>query len=216
MSQKRNICFRTEIRRNRRDGAESETATLVGIAARTGVRYQVLDFEEEIAPGAFRKVLEQKGTDVVALVNHDYSQVLGRESNDTLELRETDDGLEASIDLNLETTSGRDVLALVERGDITQMSFGFWLTRHGQEWSKDGKVRTITEISELDDVSVVTRPANPETSVSVGRSYELDDDGRELRAAAQGPDKASRMAIEREAQDQAALRAGLTPSSAID
>ncbi len=206
------LLINTEIRALRRDAEDDGQVVLEGLAARTGVRYQVWDFEEIIAPGAFERVLEKDGTDVVALVNHDYSQVLGREANETLELSESKDGLEARITLNGDTTLGRDVAAQVERGDLHQMSFGFWITRNGQEWSEDGQLRTITEIDELDDVSVVTRPANPETSISVARDLELDDISRELRSACRAgvDDVATRQAMEREELELLGFRHGLT------
>jgi phage head maturation protease len=60
------------------------------------------------------------------------------------------------------------VLTPIERGDITQQSFGF--TVKSDEWKEiDGKtpIRTITEIGELFDVSPVTFPAYPDTAVAL-------------------------------------------------
>jgi phage head maturation protease len=58
----------------------------------------------------------------------------------------------------------------MERGDITQMSFGFIARK--QQWDETGTMplRTIQE-ADLFDVSIVTYPAYPDTSVAV-RSLE--------------------------------------------
>jgi hypothetical protein len=63
-----------------------------------------------------------------------------------------------------DTSEGRDLYKLVERGDVDQMSFAFRVIR--QKWSEDRSRRVLTEVSLADgDVSVVTYPAYPTTSV---------------------------------------------------
>lgn len=129
-----------------------------------------MGFIERIAPGAFKKAL--KTSDTRALFNHDSNIILGRTSAGTLELKEDKKGLFMSI-IPPDTQLIRDmVLAPIERGDITQQSFGF--TVKADEWKEiDGKtpIRTITEIGELFDVSPVTFPAYPDTDVAL-RSLE--------------------------------------------
>jgi HK97 family phage prohead protease len=123
-------------------------------------------WRETIAPGAFADSL---AGDVRALVDHDSGRVIGRTAAGSLRLSEDDTGLAVEIDLP-DTTDGRDLAALIERGDISGMSFGFSVTK--QQWDETGEVphRTIQAV-ELFEVSVVAFPAYPETSIGL-RSLE--------------------------------------------
>jgi HK97 family phage prohead protease len=122
-------------------------------------------FREQIAPGAFARFL-RTGRDVVALYNHDRNAVLGRLSNGTLTLQEDETGLWMEIALP-DTTLARDLHRLVQRRDVTQASFDFELPPGGDRWERSGKtpVRTLVELG-LNDVSVVTVPAYPTTTVA--------------------------------------------------
>lgn len=124
-------------------------------------------FREIIAPGAFADAL--KG-DVRALIDHDSGRVIGRSTAGTLRLAEDKTGLSVEIDLP-DTTDGRDIATLIERGDISGMSFGFIVTK--QTWDETGDVpkRTI-EAVELHEVSIVAFPAYDDTTIAM-RS--LDD-----------------------------------------
>lgn len=131
-------------------------------------------FREVIARGAFTNTL--RSADVRAYFDHDRGRVLGRTSSGTLRLREDTKGLHVEIDLP-DTSDGRDVKALIERGDISGMSFGFSVLR--QEWDEtvDPPTRTILEV-ELREVSVVSEPAYDGTTIAL-RS--LDEARRETR-----------------------------------
>ena len=136
-----------------------------------------MGFIERIAPGAFKKAL--KTSDVRALFNHDPNIILGRTSAGTLELKEDKKGL-FMIVTPPDTQLVRDmVLTPIERGDITQQSFGFIVK--ADEWKnldneKDTPVRTITEIGELFDVSPVTFPAYPDTVVALRSLTQMKQD----------------------------------------
>lgn len=129
-------------------------------------------FREQIAPGAFAEAIEKD--DVRALFNHDSNYVLGRTASGTLRLAEDVRGLAITIDLP-DTQTIRDLVAApIERGDVSQMSFGFSVRPGGQDWAKDDAgvvVRTLKKVR-LFDVSPVTFPAYRQTDVAV----------RELRA----------------------------------
>ncbi len=129
-----------------------------------------MGFIERIAPGAFKNAL--KKSDVRALFNHDSNIILGRMSAGTLELKEDKKGLFMSV-TPPDTQLIRDmVLSPIERGDVTQQSFGFNIK--SDEWKdldKDIPTRTILEVNELFDVSPVTFPAYPDTDVAL-RSLE--------------------------------------------
>jgi HK97 family phage prohead protease len=145
-----------------------KTPILVGYAAVFGKRSVDLGgFTEEVSPGAFAKSI--RSDDVVALVDHDPSLILGRTSAKTLTLSEDENGLRMEIDLP-DTTVGRDLAVSVKRGDIKGASFGFRTI--SDDWNTtDGKPhRTLLE-AKLRDVSPVTFPAYPDTSIAM-RSME--------------------------------------------
>lgn len=127
-------------------------------------------FREQIAPGAFADAINSD--DVRALFNHDANFILGRNRAKTLTLAEDSRGL--AIDILLpDTQTVRDlVLAPIERGDVSQMSFGFSVRPGGQDWAKDDEGRVIRTLKKLRlyDVSPVVYPAYPETDVAV-RSF---------------------------------------------
>lgn len=134
-------------------------------------------FREQIRPGAFKEAIERD--DVRALIDHDSTLVLGRNKAGTLRLQEDAHGLRIEIDPP-DTQYARDLIVSMERGDITQMSFGFIARK--QEWddTQDPPLRTVLDV-ELFDVSVVTYPAYPDTSAAL-RSLEAI---REQRSATQ-------------------------------
>jgi len=161
--------------------------TITGYAA----RYNVLSgdlggFRERIAPGAFKRILGAS-PDTVALVNHDASKVLGRTTSGTLRLSEDSRGLKFECDLP-NTETGRSTYESVQRGDLNGCSFAFMTDdsrmceykeeEFDPEFDEDNKgirgkakrlvrsiVRTIHDFTNLIDVSVVTHPAYPQTSV---------------------------------------------------
>lgn len=124
-------------------------------------------FREQILPGTFAEAIQSD--DVRALFNHDPNFVLGRNRANTLKLAEDARGLKIEIDLP-DTQTVRDlVVAPIERGDVSQMSFGFAVRPGGQDWAKDDEGRTIRTLKKvrLFDVSPVTFPAYPQTDVAV-------------------------------------------------
>ena len=148
--------------------AESQTNTIVGHAAVFNSRSQDLGgFVEQIATGAFDSVLED---DVRALFNHNQNFVLGRTVSKTLRLSVDEQGLRYEIDIP-NTTVGKDLFESINRGDISQSSFGFIVGEDEWEKTDDGNLRTITKVERLYDVSPVTYPAYPATDAAV-RSME--------------------------------------------
>ena len=132
-------------------------------------------FREIIRPGAFSRAIKEK-QDVRALFNHSADHVLGRTKSGTLELDENKKGLWIEIDPP-DTQPARDVLELIRRGDISEMSFAFTVHGpNGDEWDeteiKKGKLplRTLVDL-DLYDVSPVTFPAYEGTEVGL-RSVE--------------------------------------------
>jgi HK97 family phage prohead protease len=96
---------------------------LEGYAARFNTEARIGDFTETIRAGAFAESL-RSGNDILALVDHDAAKVLARTKSGNLRLSEDSAGLQFELTVP-DTTAGRDVLALAERGDLGGMSFGF-------------------------------------------------------------------------------------------
>jgi len=143
--------------------ADPETGVIRGYAALFNTPTELWGFNERIAPGAFTKTLND-GADVRALFNHDPNYVLGRTTAGTLKLWEDERGLMYEI-APQDTGVGKDIVASIKRGDVTQSSFGFYIEK--EEWEyKDGEpdMRVIKE-ARLFDVSPVTFPAYEETTV---------------------------------------------------
>lgn len=178
----------TEVRSNQ-DGSW----TLIGHAAVFDSMSENLGgFREVIQRGAFRKVLKNPDLAVKALFNHDQNLVLGSNTNGTLTLSEDPTGLRYEVQV-ADTSYGRDLRVLLERGDVTQSSFAFKVAQDGQSWSdqEDGTLlRTITDFTDLLDVSPVTYPAyKSTTSVAVPAagqySSKRDSEQETVGAAAQ-------------------------------
>ena len=150
-------------------------------------------FREKIAPGAFSDALN---ADVRALLDHDHGRVIGRTTAGTLRLSEDDKGLAVEIDLP-DTTDGRDAAVLIERGDLSGMSFGFIVTK--QSWDETGEtpLRTIEKV-ELHEVSIVAFPAYSDTSIAM-RSL---DDARKDRSRHNFEFAARRIAARRARMEQ--------------
>lgn len=159
-------------------GGESKMPVITGHAAVFNKKSEQLGswmpFREKVAPGAFKDTIDQD--DIRALWNHNPDHVLGRNKAGTLRLKEDDQGLAVEIDPP-EAQWARDLCASIERGDVSQMSFGFgcltdsWGLEDGEDTRTLGKVK-------LYDVSPVTFPAYPGTDVS---SRSLDDIAAEGR-----------------------------------
>lgn len=129
-------------------------------------------FVEEVRSGAFTKTIGE--ADVRGLFNHDANLVLGRNINDTLVLSEDNVGLAYDI-LPPDTTTARDLLVLMRRGDITQSSFAFRAVN--VEWGltdDDFPKRSLVEAA-LYDVSPVTYPAYLAADSGVSRNAALAD-----------------------------------------
>lgn len=125
---------------------------------------------ERVAPGAFRETL---GGDIRALANHDTRLVLGRTTAGTLELREDDKGLFGTIRINEQDSDAMNLYARVQRGDVSQCSFGFDILDEEFTERSDGSVLWTIRKVKLYEVSVVTFPAYVETAVSA-RKAEVD------------------------------------------
>lgn len=140
-------------------------------------------FREQLATGAFSEAMSN--SDVRALINHDANLVLGRNRAGTLTMREDAAGLYVEISPP-DTQAARDLVEVMRRGDVNQMSFAFTVAKEDQTWTREGTgpwLRTIKRVARLFDVSVVTYPAYPQTSAAVRALQEVTDTASELAAA---------------------------------
>jgi len=175
--------FISDLRVETRAEGDTSPAKIVGHAAVFDQWTTLYDgtywtWREIVRPGAFRNALAEN-QDVVALFNHDRNQVLGRSTSGTLTLREDATGLLVEITLP-DTQLGRDLATLVARGDLRGMSFGFKVRANGEkvtitiQGEKELEERELLDL-DLFDVSVVTRPAYPQTDVSVRSQADVRD-----------------------------------------
>ncbi|MGB0141592.1 MAG: HK97 family phage prohead protease [Luminiphilus sp.] len=137
--------------------AAEKPMMLEGYAALYNEETDIGSFREMIAPGAFSDVMDD---DVRLLLNHDGAP-LARTKNGTLQLSDDEKGLYYRAEL-IDTQAGRDLYAMVQRGDITQSSFGFTIK---EQDIQEGGLRVITKVGRLLDVSPVTYPAYEATEV---------------------------------------------------
>lgn len=159
---------------------EGDALSIEGYFAVFGSNYEIAPgMSESIAPGAFSKTL---GRDVRALVNHDTTLVLGRNTAHTLELREDEHGLWGKIDINPKDGDAMNLYARVKRGDVDQCSFGFDIVDEETEFRDDGSVHWTIKDVVLYEVSCCTFPAYTETNIAA-RAKERDEvQRRELEA----------------------------------
>ena len=162
-----------ELRTSEVRAAGDDSLIVEGYASNFEVEYDLGYFKESVARGAFDEVLEH---DVRFLLNHTGAP-LARTTNGTLELTVDDTGLRYRAAL-ADTQDGRDLYKLIKRGDITQSSFAF--TIDSDEWSEDRSTRTITKIGKLLDVSSVTYPASPSTTVAARNMAAAAQEAAEL------------------------------------
>ena len=118
---------------------------------------------EQIDPRAFD---DTDMSDVIMQYDHE-GRVYARQSNGTLQLSVDDHGLKIRADLS-KTEGARQLYEDIRSGMITQMSFAFTVAEDA--YSKDTHTRTILRVKRLYDVSAVSIPANPDTTISA-RSY---------------------------------------------
>ena len=143
---------------------ENNEPIIEGYFAVFNSNYQLWEgASESIAPGAFDNTISG---DIRALINHDSTLVLGRTTAGTLELKVDSRGLWGRIKINPNDQDAMNLHARVERGDVSQCSFGFFIVSEETDFREDGSVHwTLTEV-ELFEVSCCTFPAYEETSIS--------------------------------------------------
>lgn len=134
---------------------------------------------ESIDPHAFDRTIDG---DVRALIDHDTALVLGRTTANTLELRTDEHGLWGSILINPNDQDALNLYARVERGDVTQCSFGFEITNEETDFRDDGSIHWTIKDLNLFEVSVCTFPAYQTTEVTARTEQAAELKKRALEA----------------------------------
>lgn len=141
-----------------------------GYASTFNDPYKLYEFDgweywEVIDPGAFA------GADMSdVIMQYDHSgRVYARMSNGTLLVEPDQHGLFTAADLG-KTTLSRQMWEDVATGLVTRMSWAFNIAPDGITYAEDELNRrvtsTITRVSKVFDVSIVSLPADPNTSIS--------------------------------------------------
>jgi HK97 family phage prohead protease len=144
---------------------DTSKMTFTGYAAVFNSPSEPLPFTEYIMPGAFKRSLKSRN-EIKLFMNHNTDIVLGSTRAKTLKLSEDSRGLLAEAVLP-DTTAGRDLSVLMQRGDVSSMSFGFSVPSKGDKWTNDGMSRELHQIR-LHEVSIVTGfPAYEATTATV-------------------------------------------------
>lgn len=138
----------------------------------TMYEYDGIEYKEEVKSGAFNNT-DMK--DVVLNFNHGGKPV-ARTKNSTLELTVDQRGLFVKADLS-GTEEGRKLYEEVKGGYLDKMSFAF--TINAEEYSRDTRTRSITDIKRLFDVAIVDVPAYDSTSVMARNFFQAEAE-REL------------------------------------
>ena len=105
-------------------------------------------------------------SDILFLYNHE-GRVFARQKNGTLEVKSDDKGIFVRADLS-STKASREMYEDIKSGLVTQMSWAF--TVSDDEYDKKTRTRNILGVKKVYDVSAVSIPANPSTSISA-RDY---------------------------------------------
>lgn len=150
--------------------AEGDAPLFMGYAAVFNtLSVELYGFREKIAPGAFTNSL---GDDVRALWDHSTAMVMGRTKSGTLRLAEDATGLRFENDPPMSAT--REIES-IQRGDVDQMSFGFRTLEDTWDIDEtDQVIRTLLKVK-LYEVSYVTFPAYPATTVQARSGQKVFD-----------------------------------------
>lgn len=114
---------------------------------------------EKVVPGAFAESLakyRREGRRIKLLFNHDPNQLIGT----WVDLAEDGKGLWGKARINLDTDLGKQVHALLKRGDLDELSIGY----REDEVDQDQGVRKLVKL-DLREISAVTFAANQRARV---------------------------------------------------
>ena len=162
------IAFRAEV--------TSEGRSIRGSVTLAGQRTRRGGELVEVDPAA---IVRADVSRVVGVWEHDPHKILGRPGNGTLALRRTDQGIEYELTDIPNTSFGNDALELVRGGYVVGSSFsieGPFKYAFSTDPDTGERVRRITHISALTDVSPVSDPAfTASTAAAFSKEYDVSE-----------------------------------------
>ena len=120
-----------------------------GLAIRWEAQAKIGEITETMLPGAFASSIQNQ--DVLALRDHNPSELLGRTGSGTLSMRETAEGLAFALQLP-NSPGGIDAYENAKLGNLKGVSIGFFLP--GSDYTEDGGKRTIHR-ADLREISLL-------------------------------------------------------------
>ena len=137
--------------------------------------FAVFDGEYQLWDGATESVDshafdDQLTADVRCLIDHDTRLVLGRTTAGTLTLRTDGHGLWGSVLINQDDSDAMNLYARVQRGDVSQCSFGFDILDEKFTDRGNGSVHWTIKKVRLYEVSCVTFPAYESTGIAARKN----------------------------------------------
>ena len=124
-------------------------------------------------------------SDVIFLYDHE-GRVYARNRNHTLYIEPDEHGLYVAADLSRTTLAG-EMYEDIQQGMVDRMSWAFTVAEEDTEEDDLNRTTTfhIRRIKRVYDVSAVSRPADPSTSISARRVIDGAIEARKLREAQQ-------------------------------
>jgi HK97 family phage prohead protease len=150
---------------------DAEVIRIGGYGAVVNKFYDVFNFKERVAPGAFDKTLQEQ-PDIRGMFNHDPNFLLGRTASGTMDVSVDKRGLKYEIRADALDPQAVSVSRKIARGDVDGSSMAFFVIK--EEWleEKDKPLRrTILEV-ELLETGPVTMPASPSTTAKIARAMQ--------------------------------------------
>lgn len=142
-------CFKSEVRAmdaSADDGGAKEMR-ITGYAAVFNEYTNMGWYAEVILPGFFDGIKDDR---CACLLNHEYSQVLGRKANGTLDLRSDKKGLVYESKL---PSSRSDVFELIQEGYVYESSFSFTTAKSVWEEVERSALAGLLSDDDLDQLS---------------------------------------------------------------
>lgn len=158
----------------------SGTAIRYGVASQPFPRKGRL-ISEEFRSGAFAKTIGERN--VKACHEHTKALLLGTTESGTLRLINDDRSLAYELDLP-DTSTGRDVAVLMERGDVRGSSVAFRAMSKDEKWSVNSEGVALRSIgtSMLDHISTTCEPVHETADVGLALRSLSEQTGVELRS----------------------------------
>lgn len=177
----------------------AEGSEIIGNPVVCGVRTRMYDYVEIIEPGA---LAEADISDVLLTVNHNLNDIplarsRGGQPGETMQLSVDNYNCRITAQLDVENNpQARALHSAVSRGDITGMSFMFHVKEDTWERENDVLIRHVQKIDKIFDVSAVTIPAYPSTSISA-RSAGFENEVNHENDVQKQRKKAERLELEK-------------------